>query len=701
MNIFSKLSIKYKIIFVSLIITIPSVLISSMLILYLNLNTFKNEIIQKSLTDAKLVNELIAAPMAFDYADQVYQIIEKLINQENILSIYVLNNKNEVISEYIKPGTQKFSLSLRNESEINSYRYAFDDINTLHIDYTISFETEKYGNLIIYSDTGITKYFWHSLQYIIIIGLIIGLLAYIVISRLQIIISAPIVELAEISQKITENQDYTITVTTNSKDEIGLLYNQYQKMLYSLQTKEKENREIVDKLKQNQQTLIKTQAIARIGSWERNFLTNEIVWSDEEYQILEQSKHLIPTFDAILENIYPADKQNFLNNWEKALKFGAEYNIEFRYMRNSGIKWLQEKAEIYFDKNGKALKALGYTYDVTKRKEQELELLKHRNNLEELVQHRTNEIIQLYSDIAFKNELLYKINSELNSEKLKVVEQSEKINSVNSRLLKKAQELENTLGKLKSAQSQLVQQEKMASLGTLTAGIAHEINNPINFISSNMMGLETLLFELKEQFDNLAALQPENGNIIKEINSNINLLINNIKIGINRTVEIIKSLRTFSRDSKENYSNANINDNLDSTLLLLKNQYKDKIEIIKEYGHISPVFCSIGQINQVFMNLILNAIQAITDAGVIKIKTTEETNFLKITIEDSGKGIPEDIKNKIFEPFFTTKEIGKGTGLGLSISYNIIKNHKGEIKVESTIGKGTSFFVFLPLNEKA
>ncbi len=693
---FKKISIKYKIIIVTLAITIPSVFLSSIFILYINLESFKQEVVETSIMDAKLINELIAAPMAFNYQNQVYESLEKLSSKENIMSLTVLDNEHNIFSQYARDSIILIETEL--VTSINHHIIKFIN-DKLYIDYPIYFETEKYGNLILNIKTGISKYKQRSFTYIFIIAIILTIIAFILISTLQKIITAPILKLAQISAQVTHNQNYNIKVETSSKDEIGILYTQYQKMLNSLLSKEKENDRIVKILKKSQQTLLKTQSIAGIGSWERDLINNKVTWSTEEYNIFNLDKNTSLNFDIIVKKIYEEDRAIFLSNWNNAIKNNKEYNIEFRYESSSGIKWLHERAEFIFDKNNNAIKAFGYTYDITKRKEQEYEIIKHRNNLEDIVRSRTNEIIQLYADIAIKNEELSKVNIALGNEKIKVEKQSDKIYNTNNSLIKKTSELENTLTKLKSAQSQLVQQEKMASLGTLTAGIAHEINNPINFISSNMMGLESLVEDLT---DDSLRIQEDKTEIeikseIEEHVSNINLLIGNINIGINRTVEIIKSLRTFSRGTEENFSNADINENIDSTLLLLKNQHKGKIEIIKNYGDIPFIFCSIGKINQVFMNLIVNAIQAIEDSGTIEIKTYIENEYLVVEIKDSGQGIPEELQDKIFEPFFTTKEIGKGTGLGLAISYTIIKNHKGQIKLISEIGKGTSFFVFLPI----
>lgn len=273
--------------------------------------------------------------------------------------------------------------------------------------------------------------------------------------------------------------------------------------------------------------------------------------------------------------------------------------------------------------------------------------------------------------------------------------------------------LNETMDTLKEAQTQLVQSEKMASLGQLTAGVAHEINNPINFVSANIK-------PLKEDMADLMGYINFYRNTIKEKNledafggkekmpdeQEINLvlqevedLLKGIEEGAVRTAEIVKGLRNFSRLDQHAVKKASINEGLESTLTLLHSTYKDRIEIIKNLGNIPEVVCFPGQINQVFMNLLSNAIQAIPGNGQIFVTTAEAGDKVRISIKDTGGGIPENIRSKIFDPFFTTKDVGKGTGLGLSISYGIIQKHNGTIAVESEPGKGSEFIITLPIEQ--
>ncbi len=273
-------------------------------------------------------------------------------------------------------------------------------------------------------------------------------------------------------------------------------------------------------------------------------------------------------------------------------------------------------------------------------------------------------------------------------------------------------QLEKTIQELKATQAQLVQSEKMASLGQLTAGIAHEINNPVNFIASNVEALKLDFADLQTLLNRIDEL-PNCDNpqrCLEEINHLSNALdvtllkteiadlIGGVERGAQRTKDIVSGLRTFSRDNKDKFELANIHEGLDSTLIILGNKLKDRIRIKKEYGEIPEVYCQISKLNQVFLNIINNAIQAINeDEGLITISTKAIDQHVQVSISDTGPGMDEMTKKRIFEPFYTTKEVGKGTGLGLSISYGIVEHHRGKIQVESQAGKGATFILILPI----
>jgi signal transduction histidine kinase len=244
------------------------------------------------------------------------------------------------------------------------------------------------------------------------------------------------------------------------------------------------------------------------------------------------------------------------------------------------------------------------------------------------------------------------------------------------------------------------------------AGIAHEINNPVTFISAGVDSLNANLEEIRQvlnmyhriTLDNVKEKLEEIEKLKEKVEYNeaireINKLIDSVRTGAERTTEIVKGLRTFSRLDEDVLKIADVHEGLDSTLILLRNKYKQRIEINKQYGKIPDIECYPGQLNQVFMNVLSNAIDAIEDKGIITIITSTSNESIMIRITDTGKGIPEDIQSRIFEPFFTTKEVGQGTGLGLSISHSIIQKHKGHLKFKSEAGSGTEFVIDLPIKQ--
>ncbi len=251
-------------------------------------------------------------------------------------------------------------------------------------------------------------------------------------------------------------------------------------------------------------------------------------------------------------------------------------------------------------------------------------------------------------------------------------------------LHKNNEELKKTLEELTETQYQLVQAEKMASLGVLSAGIAHEINNPLNFIHGGILGLENYIN------DNL----PEHS-------LNVEPLLNAVNIGVKRASEIVTSLNHYSRKDDLPPTECDVHEIIDNGLIMLHNKLKNKVEIKKNYTSDNcVVFGSEGKLHQAFLNIISNAEQAIKDKGIIEINTMLKQKSVVVSIIDTGGGInPENIQ-KIFDPFFTTKEPGKGTGLGMAITYNIIKEHNGTIEYESVLGIGTKAVITLPRNKE-
>lgn len=281
----------------------------------------------------------------------------------------------------------------------------------------------------------------------------------------------------------------------------------------------------------------------------------------------------------------------------------------------------------------------GILRDVTEQKKNQKELQQYRDHLEQLVKEKTEDIDATNQELRATNE-----------------------------------ELHATLNELKATQSQLIQSEKMASLGVLTAGVAHEINNPLNYIMGGYLGLENY-------FENHPSKQPEDTNV----------LLNSIKTGVDRASEIVKGLNQFSRDQKNFKEECYIHEIIENCLSILRSKYKQRVEIRNMFSEEDLVVTgNNGKLHQVFLNILTNAIQAIEDEGTVTIQTSSDKGKVNVSIHDTGTGIAKEHLTKITDPFFTTKNPGEGTGLGLSIAYEIIQKHNGSITISSEKNAGTT-----------
>jgi len=287
-------------------------------------------------------------------------------------------------------------------------------------------------------------------------------------------------------------------------------------------------------------------------------------------------------------------------------------------------------------------------------------------------------------------------------------------------LIRKNKSLDKALTHLKDTQASMLQTEKMASIGQLAAGVAHEINNPIGFIGSNLNALGDYLKELKilmkyywqlkkelnePSLENLSDKVKKQIQTITEYERNIEIdylmedipeLLNDCKDGTLRVGRIVGDLKNFAHPGNDRQMLIDINKGLESTLNVVNNEIKYKATVIKDFGKLARVEGYPQKLNQVFMNILVNAAQAIKEKGEIRIQTKQQGDNVLIIISDNGSGIEKENISKIFDPFFTTKKIGQGTGLGMNIAYNIIEEHKGTIKVESLVGKGATFTISLP-----
>lgn len=273
----------------------------------------------------------------------------------------------------------------------------------------------------------------------------------------------------------------------------------------------------------------------------------------------------------------------------------------------------------------------------------------------------------------------------------------------------KGVEQQALIGELSNAHEQLLQSEKMASIGQLAAGIAHEINNPVGFVNSNMGSLKNYvgtLLGVIERYEQAAAPHPALAAQLAALRQQADLeflkedvtdLVRESMDGLKRVKDIVQALKDFSHVGETEWQVADLHHGLDSTLNIVSNEIKYKARVDKHYGTLPPVTCLASQLNQVFMNLLVNAAHALREQGVITLRTGAADGWVWIEVGDNGCGIAPENLHRIFEPFFTTKPVGSGTGLGLSLSYGIVNRHGGRIEVASVLGQGTRFTVHLPV----
>jgi len=346
------------------------------------------------------------------------------------------------------------------------------------------------------------------------------------------------------------------------------------------------------------------------------------------------------------------------------------------------------------------------------------------------------EVILLSIALADKINIFKREREESQAQALRISMENEKIILEQNAFLEKSvnertselqfanKELNTALTQLKDTQTQLIDSEKMASLGQLTAGIAHEINNPINFVSSNIRPLRRDIDDVLEILDSyddikevnsIEALQSKINEIeqLKEeldldyIKTELGTLLKGMEDGASRTVEIVKGLKIFSRVDEADLNLANINEGIESTLIILNYQMGNSIDLVKDLGNIPSIECYAGKINQVFMNILTNSIYALLKEKHENSKPTiwvkswlTDPEHIAISLRDNGPGMKPEVRAKIFEPFFTTKQVGDGTGLGLSIVFKIIEVHQGSIQVNTEVGQGTEFLITLPVKRK-
>lgn len=412
---------------------------------------------------------------------------------------------------------------------------------------------------------------------------------------------------------------------------------------------------------------------------------------------------------ALTANVMPGDR-------ERSLTAGCDGYIskpvDIKNFVPEVEKYLRGKVENVSEEEESAY-LREYSRDLVDSLESKVDELKGLNEeLEKRVEERTRELVDSNAKLEERNRDL--------REKQEIIEESRReVGELLTETWRQKLELEKTLDNLGRTQGQLLHSEKMAAIGQLAAGVAHEINNPIGFIASNvgilgdymedLKGLITLYEkgckEICADNEGLSVFYTDIVAYKEEIDyrfimGDTEKIVDETREGTERVVKIIEDLKNFSHVDQAEKKHMDINLGIETTLSIVNNELKYKATVVKEYGDIPLVECFPQQINQVFMNLLVNASQAIEEQGEIRVKTSIEGGEVVVRISDTGNGIAPEVMNRIFDPFFTTKPVGKGTGLGLSISYEIIKKHGGHIGVESEVGKGTTFSVELPATKR-
>jgi len=430
----------------------------------------------------------------------------------------------------------------------------------------------------------------------------------------------------------------------------------------------------------------------RTSEWVRTqkFLNSVLESSTEYFIIASDSKGLITLFNRGAERLFKYNRDEI------------EGKKNILYLSDLGMTERPEDLRDYL-KDG----IIDHEQKIINRDNQEISISLTVTPIQDETQ-QTIGYIWIGKDITEQLVLQSKLKEYASELEQRVAERTSELQQKTNEEQERRLHLESALTQLKDAQVQLLQAEKMASLGQLAAGVAHEINNPMGFINSNLSTLKKYIVNVKEYFLGIDRAISTGGNLQEEMgrlkrSKKIDFILDDISSVIDESLEgtdrvktIVKDLKDFSHQDLGTLSDYDVNKGLKSTLNIVWNELKYRAEVVEEFSEVPLVRCYPQQLNQVFMNILVNAAQAIPERGKITVRSYAEDDNVIVEISDTGTGIKLEDQSKIFEPFFTTKDVGKGTGLGLSISYRIIEKHGGKIEVVSEMGVGTTFKIRLP-----
>lgn len=430
----------------------------------------------------------------------------------------------------------------------------------------------------------------------------------------------------------------------------------------------------------------------------------DIVGTDEAWRVFYPEKRPMLS-DWVMEEGVNEDfiqKSYGDHVWRSPAAEGTYESEQFFAHMGQDGRWLHFAATPLRNANGQIVGAIETLIDVTARKNAENELRTAREAAEQLVEERTHELREAKTALEEDFARQIQIEAELQRRLMEVTTLNTQLHETQERLVQ--------------SQQQLLQNEKLASIGQLAAGVAHEINNPIGYVFSNIGTLQKYLADLLRLIDACVEAEPAISNeairqsiglLRKEIDldylkGDILDLMNESREGIERVRKIVQDLKDFSHvDASTEWQWTDLHRGLESTLNIVNNEIKYKADVVREFGELPQIQCMPSQLNQVFMNLFVNAAHAIKEGirGRITVRTGAANDQVWIEVSDTGSGMTPEVMQRIFDPFFTTKPIGKGTGLGLSLSYGIVKKHNGRIEVCSTPSEGTTFRVTLPVEQ--